>query len=168
MMIVLRLLHVITGVFWAGAVFFAVSFLFGSIRDAGPAGNAVARQLIGVRQYPKKIFIIALIAVISGFALYAQNVSMSEGAFARSRAGMVYGLGGVAAVLTLVAGMVIMTPTSSKMGALGAAIQAGGGTPSPEQAAEMARLQAKMTMGSRIAATLLLVVVITMAIARYM
>lgn len=168
MMIALRLLHVITGVFWAGAVFFAVSFLFPSIRDAGPGGNAVARQLIGVRQYPKKIFIIALIAVISGFALYAQNVSMSDGAFARSRAGMVYGLGGVAAVLTLVAGMVIMTPTSTKMGALGAAIQAGGGTPSPEQAAEMARLQAKMTMGSRIAATLLLVVVITMAIARYM
>jgi uncharacterized membrane protein len=168
MMIALRLLHILTGVFWAGAMFFAVSFLFGSIRDAGPAGNAVARQLIGVRQYPKKIFIIALLAVLSGFALYYQNISMSDGAFARSRAGMVYGLGGVAAVLTLVAGMVIMTPTSAKLGKLGAAIQASGGPPTPEQAAEMARLQAKMTMGSRIAATLLLFVVVTMAIARYM
>ena len=168
MTIVLRLLHIITGVFWAGAVFFAVSFLFGSIRDAGPAGNAVARQLIGVRQYPKKIFVIALIAVLSGFALYSQNISISDGAFARSRAGMVYGLGGVASMLTLVLGMIVMTPTSTKMGKLGAAIQAGGGTPTPEQAAELARLQGKMTMGSRIAATLLLFTVVTMAIARYM
>src|SRR5262245_14641360 len=101
MTIALRLIHIFAGVFWAGAVFFVTSFLLPSIRDAGPAGAAVSRQLIVIRKYPRTVFIIAILTVLSGLALYGHNVSISNGAFARSRAGMTYGIGGIVAILTL-------------------------------------------------------------------
>jgi uncharacterized membrane protein len=167
MIIALRLIHVFAGVFWAGAVFFVASFLMPSIRDAGPAGGEVARQLIGIRKYPRAVFIIALITVLSGIALYGMNISMSNGAFARSRAGMTYGIGAIAAVLTLVIGMAVLMPTSNKLGALGAAIQSGGGKPSPDQAAEMQRLQGRIASASLVATVLVAITVLTMAIARY-
>lgn len=167
MMLALRLIHVLAGVFWAGAVFFVVSFLMPSMRDAGPAAGAVSRQLMDVRKYPIKVLILAFLTVLSGFALYYLNIKTSAGAFARSRAGMVYGLGGVAGILTLIVGMAMLAPAGNRLSAIGAAIHKSGGPPTPEQQAEMATLQAKMNLGSRIAASLLFVVVVTMAIARY-
>jgi uncharacterized membrane protein len=167
MMIVLRLIHVLAGVFWAGTVFFFASFLLPSMRDAGPAAGAISKQLIVVRKYPRTILIIAILTVLSGFALYGMDISLSNGAFARSRSGMVFGLGGIAATLTIVIGMIVMTPTANKMAALGAAIQAGGKPPTPEQAAEQGRLQKKMGMGTQIGAVLLFIAVVCMAIGRY-
>jgi uncharacterized membrane protein len=167
MTIVLRLIHVLAGVFWAGTVFFFASFLLPSMRDAGPAAGAISKQLIVVRKYPRAILIIAILTVLSGFALYGQNISLSNGAFARSRSGMVYGFGGLAATLTIVMGFLIMTPTANKMAALGAAIQASGQPPTPEQAAEQARLGKKMGMGTQTAAALLFIAVVCMAVARY-
>jgi uncharacterized membrane protein len=167
MMIALRLIHVLAGVFWAGAVFFVVSFLLPSMRDAGPGAQAVSRQLIVIRKYPLKVLAIAIVTVLSGIGLYMKDASMSNGAFARSHAGMTYGIGAAAALATLVVGFTVLTPAANRLGALGAVIQAGGAPPTAEQQAEMARLQARMTMGSRLAASFLLVTVITMAVARY-
>jgi uncharacterized membrane protein len=168
MMIVLRLIHILTGVFWAGTVFFFASFLLPSMRDAGgPAAGAISKQLIVVRKYPRAIMMIAILTILSGFGLYGLDVSRSAGAFARSRSGMVFGLGGLAALLTIIIGMVIMTPTANKLSALGAAIQAGGKPPTAEQAAEQAALQKRMGMGTQIGAALLFICVVCMAIGRY-
>src|SRR4051812_34319577 len=104
MLIALRLIHIFAGVFWAGTVFFFVSFLLPSMRDAGPGAGPVTKQLIAVRKYPMKIFIIALVTTLSGIGLYGMDNSMSNGAFARSRSGMTLGIGGLAALLTLIVG----------------------------------------------------------------
>ncbi|HEY9230261.1 MAG TPA: hypothetical protein VIP11_26655 [Gemmatimonadaceae bacterium] len=167
MIIALRLLHILAGVFWAGAVFFVAVFLLPSIRDSGPSGGAVMRQLVGVRKYPIFVFVFALITVLSGAALYMRNVSLSAGAFARSNAGMTYGIGALAALVTLGIGMAVLTPTAKRLGVVAATVQAGGGPPSAEQAAEMGRLQARMGVATSTVAVLLLVTVLTMAIARY-
>jgi hypothetical protein len=53
------------------------------------------------------------------------------------------------------------------MGALVAAIRASGGPPSPEQAAEVQRLQVRLTNAMRVAAVLLLLAIAAMSVARY-
>ncbi|HEY7187704.1 MAG TPA: hypothetical protein VH436_14210 [Vicinamibacterales bacterium] len=58
----------------------------------------------------------------------------------------------VAALATLVVGFTMIAPSANRLGTLNAAIQAAGGPPTAEQQAEMARLQARMTLGSRLAA----------------
>src|SRR5437763_9226117 len=100
--------------------------------------------------------------------MYWRNTTISNGAFAKSTAGMTYGVGGLAALITIIVGFTVMAPTTAKLGRLGNEIAAKGGPPSGEQAATMQALQARLGMGTRIGATCLAVTVITMAIARYL
>jgi len=168
MMIVLRLLHILLGVFWAGGAFFAAMFLVPSVRAAGPAGGPVMKQLMEVRKFPIYAMVFGLITVITGLWMYFHNNSVSGGSFAKSHAGMAYGLGAVTAILTMVVGGVIMGPNSAKMAKLGGEIAAKGGPPSPEQTQMMKQIQDKLAFGARLASCLLLVTVITMALGRYL
>ena len=72
------------------------------------------------------------------------------------------------ALLTLGLGMGVITPTGKKITELTGAIGASGGPPTAEQAKTMAALQSRMMFASRAAAAVLLITVITMAIARYL
>lgn len=67
----------------------------------------------------------------------------------------------------MVLGIVVSSRTAKKLGALGAAIAAGGGTPTPEQLAENGRLQARLLAGGRAGAVILLASTLAMALARY-
>jgi uncharacterized membrane protein len=168
MIILLRLVHVLLGVFWAGGAFFAAMFLVPSVRAAGPAAGPVMRQLMEVRKYPIYAMVFGLLTVITGLWMYFHDNSISGGSFARSHAGMAYGLGAIAAILTLIIGAVIMGPTSGKMTKLGTEIAAKGGPPTPEQQAMVTVLQGRLGLGARLASILLVVTVITMAIGRYL
>jgi uncharacterized membrane protein len=165
--VVLRLLHIITGVFWAGALFFTVSVLFPAIRATGPAGGRVMRQIVVVQKYPALAGVTALITLLSGFALYWANSSLSGGMWARTRPAMVYGIGGVTALVAFVVAATVVSPTGARLALLGAEIEAAGRPPTPEQGAALAGLQRRMQLGVRLGASLLGVTVITMAVARY-
>src|SRR5262245_3451070 len=67
-MITLRLLHIVFGVFWAGAIFFFVSFLEPSIRESMPEGGKVTQALIR-RGYLNALPGIAAVTILAGFAL---------------------------------------------------------------------------------------------------
>jgi hypothetical protein len=73
----------------------------------------------------------------------------------------------VAALVTLVIGLAVITPTAGKLGGIGAAIQARGGPPTAEQAAELARLQGRMVSATQIGAVFIAIALAAMAIARY-
>ena len=66
---VLRVLHIVVGVFWVGSVVFLSLFLTPSIRAAGPAGGAVMQQLMGARR-PRWSMGAAIVTLLSGFGLY--------------------------------------------------------------------------------------------------
>lgn len=168
MMIVLRVVHILLGVFWAGGAFFAAMFLVPSVRAVGPAGGPVMRQLMEVRKFPIYAMIFGLLTVISGLWMYFHDNSVSNGSFAKSAAGMTYGVGAIAAILTLVVGATIMAPTSGKMSKLMGQIAAQGGPPTSEQQGLIQQLQGRLGLGTRLASILLLITVITMAIGRYL
>ena len=168
MIITLRIIHILLGVFWAGAAFFSAMFLVPSVRAAGPAGGPVMRQLMEIRKFPIYAMVFGLITVLSGLTMYWYDNHVSNGSFAKSRAGMTYGVGALTAILTLAVGALIMAPTSKKMAALGAQMGAQGGPPTPEQQAVMKTLQSKLGLGTRLASIFLCITVITMAIGRYL
>jgi uncharacterized membrane protein len=167
MMIVLRIVHILLGVFWAGGAFFAAMFLVPSVRASGPAGGSVMRQLMEVRKFPIYAMVFGLLTVISGLWMYLHNNSVSGGSFAKSYAGMTYGIGAITAILTLVVGATIMGPSSAKMATLMSQIAAQGGPPTSEQQGMIQHLQGRLGLGARLASILLLITVITMAIGRY-
>ncbi len=165
--LVLRLVHIVSGVFWAGAVFLMVGFIFPSVRDAGPGGGPFMQQ-VQRRRLPVFMNAAAGLTMLSGLILYGRAMAMTDGAWARTNSAMVLGIGGVATIIAAVIGGAFVSRSGIRLGKLGEAIQASGRPPSPEQAAEMSALQAKMGKAMRIVASLLLIAVIAMATARYL
>jgi uncharacterized membrane protein len=166
--ILLRVVHILSGVFWGGAVLFLGFFLLPSIGAAGPAGPKVMRQLIVVRKFPRFIGIFAMLTVLSGLWMFGRINSASGGAFARSTQGMVYGVGAIFAIVTVIIALSVAAPTGAKIIALGDQVEAGGGTPTPEQAATLAALGKRMLIGARVAAINIVIAALAMAAARYL
>ena len=69
LLIVLRVVHVVGGVFWGGAILFVVHFLEPAVRDAGPDGAKVM-QALQKRRYLDVMPVVAALTVVSGYWLY--------------------------------------------------------------------------------------------------
>lgn len=165
--IVLRIIHIAAGVFWAGAVFVNEGFLLPTMKATGPGGAPFMRHLMGVQKYPVRIATSGVLVILSGLGMYWRNGSLSNGIWFRSRSAMVYGVGGLSAIIALVFGLAVLTRAAAKMNQVGAAVQASGGPPSPEQAATIAAMQQRITSGTHFVAGLIGITVIAMAIGRY-
>ena len=167
MLILLRLTHILFGVFWAGTAIFNAVFLIPAVRSLGPAGGPVMQEIAGKRKLPVYFFISGILTVLSGFGLYWHDSAGFTNGFMRSAGGMTFGIGAVLALVAVLLGVFVVTPAAIRAGKLGAEMAAGGRTPTPEQAAEMQRLQATLGKMAVVAAGLLTLTTIAMAVARY-
>ena len=167
MLILLRVIHVLFGVFWVGTAMFNAAFLIPTVRALGPAGGAVMQEIAQKRKLPIYFFISGILTVLSGIGLFWHDSAGFTNEFMRSRGGMTFGFGGLLAIITLFLGIFVITPAAIRASKLGATIAAGGRPPTPEQGAEMQRLQAKLGSMGWVAAVLLTGTTIAMAVARY-
>ena len=165
--VVLRLLHIGAGVFWAGAIMFFGLFLEPSIRAAGPGGGQVMQQL-HLRKYSAVMPILALVAILTGFELLRRDFPGGPSAWISTRGGMTFVIGGSAALITLIMGVTVVLPTIKRVTELAARLGGMGSQPDPAVAQELVRLRGKMTLLARIATALVAVTVASMAVARYM
>jgi len=167
LVVVLRVLHIIAGAIWVGGLVIFTFFIMPSISAAGPAGRQVMGEL-GKRKYPQWIMGFMGITLLSGFALMWW-LSQSVGpAYFSSPMGRAISMGAGLAIIASIVGVVVPRPTAMKLIAINEAVQKAGGTPTPEQSAEIARLQKRMILGTRFVAVMLLLAVAAMAGARYM
>ena len=167
LVVLFRLIHIVVGVFWVGSVLFLSAFLFPAVRTLGPAGGPVMSYLTQVRGMPTRLLIAALVTIASGLVLYWHDSLGFHSEWIRSPSAMVFGAGAVCALLAVVVGLLVNNPTAKRVGALAGAIQRQGGPPNPEQAAEMQRLQLRLSGALRVVTVLLLLAVAAMAVARY-
>jgi len=168
LMIVLRLIHILAGVFWAGGAMIAAWFILPAQRAIGQPGMAFMQQLMFKQRL--RVFVLGamVLTLLSGLAMYARLAAITDGAWASSRMGIVIGVGAVAAIIAGGIGGGVVGKIGKKMMAVAGAIQAGGGTPSDAQRTEMQALQVRMMGAYRLTAGLLLVAIAAMASARYL
>src|SRR5262245_43769800 len=99
MIVTLRLVHFLAGIFWVGSVLFIPGFLAPAVRATGPAGGAVMGHVMKVRKLHAWMMGASMLVVLSGFALgWILSGSLGFGWYAVGM-GRYIGLG---AVLTLV------------------------------------------------------------------
>jgi uncharacterized membrane protein len=165
MFLILRIVHIVTGVFWAGTVFFLVSYLMPSMAAAGPGAGPVQGELMK-RKLFQRLPIIAMLAIISGFWMYYLRMQGTSGKPPREL--MVLGVGGIAAVVAIIIGFTTVRPAQDRIAAMSPEANGMPAGPAKDaKLAEIAGLRKKLTMMSRIVASLLGVTVVAMAIARY-
>ena len=168
LMVVLRVIHIIAGVFWGGGAMVAAWFILPAQRAIGQPGMAFMQQLMFKQRL--RVFVLGamVLTLLSGLAMYARLVAITDGAWARSMMGIVIGVGAVAAIIAGGIGSGVVSKIGKKMMEVAGAIQAGGGTPTDAQRTEMQALQVRMMGAYRITAALLLVAIAAMASARYL
>lgn len=166
MIIVLRFIHIISGAFWFGATMFTARFLMPSLKAAGPAAGPVMAQL-NQRKLSQAMMGAAILNVVSGVWMMFELSGGNMGAWMHLPSSQVFSAGGTLAILALIIGMIMNPPAVKRMSAIAAAVQARGGPPTPEEAAQLEALQGRLRTGTIIVATLLFAAVTAMAVARY-
>lgn len=160
-MIVLRVVHIVGGVFWVGAILFISFFLLPAMRQAGPAAAGPLMQGLNQRKLFTIVPVVALITMLAGFRLMQ---IISGGAFADyfwSSSGQWYGASSVPVILAFLVGVFIGRPATLKARKLAAEDR-------EKNQAEIGALQVRAGLAMRITAILLLVGATGMAVARYL
>lgn len=165
--LLLRLVHILAGLFWVGAAVMMAGFIEPVAREAGPAGGRFMQGLVQQRRLPLYFTISALLTILSGLALYWRASAGLQWSWVLSGPGLAFTIGAVAAIVAAVLGQVINAPTAVKIGAVGAQMQAAGGPPSAALVAQMQALQAQLRLAVRVVAVLLVIAAASMAVARY-
>ncbi|HEX2025591.1 MAG TPA: hypothetical protein VHH92_04260 [Actinomycetota bacterium] len=164
--IVLRVVHIAAGIFWVGAATFLLVFVEPTMHALGPQGGPFMRHMTAVRKMPTVIAVSAVLTIVAGIWLYWRDTGGFEPDVIATGPGIGFGVGGLAAILAFVLGLTLVRPRVERMGALAGAMASG--SPSPEQAQEMAALQRKLRSISVFNQVLLVIAVIAMATARYL
>jgi hypothetical protein len=166
--ITLRLIHIFTGVFWAGAAWMIAGFVEPAVRATGPEGGKFMRQLAGPGRLPFFMQAASGLNVLSGLLLYWRASGGLQTSWITSGPGLGYTVSSLAALAAFVLGFLIQGRAAERMAALGREIQAAGGPPNPAQIKEMQALQERIRQGGLVGGVLLAIAVIGMGVARYL
>jgi hypothetical protein len=167
LLITLRIAHILSGVLWVGAAVLTDVFLGPAIRNSGPAGNEVMRQLVQVRRMPVYMTVNMALSVLSGAGLMVALSAASGASWLHSPFGRTLSVGALAAVLGAVVGVFGTKPAAQRLAALGAEIQTAGGSPSSAHLAELESVRLRLGRTTRWVTTLLIAAAAAMACARY-
>ena len=164
LVIVLRVLHIMGGVFWVGGALATNFFVGPTIGATGDAGKQFAGYLMSKTRFTAAMTGGALVTVIAGFLLYGIDSAWFTSAWQSSGPGIGFSIGALFALVGLVTG--IMNGNNNRaMGQIGAQIQ---GKPTEEQAAKLGAIRKRQAWVVPVNSYSLLLAVFFMAIARYL
>jgi hypothetical protein len=167
MMILLRLVHILLGIFWVGATIFTTFFLFPSL-IGDPATMGKVGQGLMRRRFMMIMPLVALFTILSGLAMLRVTSGGQMDAYMQTPAGRTFGMAGGIAILAFILGISLARPAGMKAAQLGA--QMASVTDPAERTrlqSEMAALQKKSGMITVLVTVLLIIAAAGMAIARY-
>ena len=163
----LRLIHILAGIFWVGTTLFLAFFLAPALASAGPAGGAVMGGLQR-RGMMTVLPVSALLTIGSGAWLYQLVSGGSIAAFMRTSVGATLAGAGTLALVAFVLGMAVARPTAMAAARLSQELSTA--TDEAERARrqeQLRALQRRNALVSRVVAIMLIVSAAGMAVARY-
>lgn len=168
-MVILRVVHIVTGVIWVGSLFVVVVFVQPTAATLGPAGAPFMSELRR-RRLVDVVFIDALFTVVAGSLLYWHDwhTYPGFGDWIGSSFGASLTVGALLAMSGLVVAAVLTRPTIGRLVSLGRQAVGADGTPMPEMAAQIGALQRRLVVAERVSFSLVLLAVVAMASARYL
>jgi hypothetical protein len=167
-LIVLRLVHVVPAMLWLGGAVLGGFFLQPAAAALGPAGQSFMEYLIERRRMGVFFPIVATLTILGGAALYWVDSGGLQLGWITSPTGVAFTIGGLAALIAFVGGLILIGPSIAEQTALHAELAGGDGVATDDQRRRLARAEGRMRLASRVDMPLLLLSAVTMAIARYL
>ena len=167
-LLVLRLIHVLGGIFWVGSLMYTSFFLVPVVRSS----PAVAGQVMaGLQQ--RRLFVVlptvALLTMLSGIRLLMIASAGFSDSYLSSNTGRAFSVGAGAAIIAFLISMFVSRPAFVNAGKLGASLATTTDEGGRQRlTAEMQRLNRRAAIANTIVLVLLLLTAASMAIARYL
>jgi uncharacterized membrane protein len=167
-LIVLRIIHVLGGIFWVGSALFTTFFLVPALGRLGPAAAGPVMGALQQRRLFTILPVVALLTIVSGVRLLQIMSAGFAAPYFASRMGQTFLWSGVAAVCAFLLSILVARPAAVRSGQLGASMAT---TPDADRAArsaEIEKLRRRTGLASMIAMVLLIGAATGMAVARYL
>ena len=165
--LILRLVHIVGGIFWVGGTLLTTFFLIPAIASMGPAGGEVFAA-VQRRKLSTWMFSASLLSVAAGLRLmWIASSGFSSGYFATAT-GKAFGFAAALAVLALLLGMMVARPAAMRAAQLGGSMASAPPEKRPEIAAQIAVLRRRSAIFGTTVAILLLLAAAGMSVARYL
>jgi hypothetical protein len=166
LMVLLRFLHILSGIFWVGSALMLTYFISPSVQATQESGQKFFSHLLQKTPLMKIITSTALITVGAGLALYWVDSDGFKSGWMYSGPGLGFGLGGLAGLIGLYYG-IQQGRRSTAMVELGKQVQSQGHPPTEDQLKSIQNLQAQLKTGGLLNAIFLLLASLLMATARF-
>src|SRR3990172_8783423 len=106
LVIFLRIVHIVAGVFWVGGVLIMTFFIGPTIGATAEAGQRFVGHLMNNLKFSNRMSIAAGLTILAGFILYwIDSASFSSAAWMNSGPGRGFGIGAAFALIGFVFGI---------------------------------------------------------------
>ena len=166
-LLVLRIVHVLGGIFWLGSGLFTSFFLIPALGSLGPKAAGPVMGALQQRRLFTVLPVVAILTIVSGVRLLHIASAGFAPAYFDSRTGQTLLWSGVAAVIAFLLSLVVSRPAAIRLGQLSASLAT---IPEAERAgrsSEIERLRRRSSIASTVAMVLLVAAAVGMAVARY-
>ena len=167
-LIVFRIIHVGSAMIWFGGAIIGAFFLQPTAAALGQAGQPFMDHLMKRRRMGMFFPIVAALTILGGTALYGRVSGGLQVSWITSPTGLAFTIGGLAALVAFVGGLVLIGPAIGEQTAVQAELTRGDGMPTESQRQRLARAEGRLRLANRLDLPLLLVAGLTMAVGRYL
>lgn len=166
-LLILRLLHIIASVCWAGGAIVFFLFVEPTAKALAPSGMEFVQHMVTKRRFSIYMVISSTLTVLTGGMLLWRHASGNWLDYVQTGPGLIFTLGSAAGVLVYFIGLLGINPRALKLAKLGEQIQAGGSPPTPAQGALLQKLDREMSRLSLADFVLVALSLLLMSTARY-
>ena len=138
--LVLRLIHIVAGAFWFGAVFTNFLFIQPAAAAAGPPAAGFSYQLLHHRRFATALIGSGAVTVLAGIVLLVITTNGLDPALLFSSGRLGYTFGGVLAILAFGIGSLYVFPRARIVERTLGTVIGEGRPPTPEEQALLARV----------------------------
>src|SRR5688500_20258407 len=110
-MVVLRILHILAGVFWVGAAFTTILFLQPTALEVGPAARPFMAHLAGKRRLVDWVLRAAGLTILAGVLMYWRVSGGLDGDWLSSAPGVSLTVGALCGIAAFSLGLSVVRPT---------------------------------------------------------
>jgi len=166
-LILLRLIHIVCSVIWAGGMIYLAVFVIPAAKSLGADGAIFIRQLSGTNKLPVVMNAAAIFSMVTGILLMQKLLGGIQLAF-NSTHGIMIVIGALLALAGFIIGVSVNLPAAKRMNAIGKITAASGHQPDSAQLEELQRLRSKSFAATNVIAILLFASLILMSIVKYL
>jgi hypothetical protein len=166
--IILRIVHIGTGIMWAGGAALFFFYLEPTMTTLGPAAEPFVNEMINRRKAPIYFAATSTFTVLAGAILYWRDSGGLQVSWITTATGLAFTIGGISALIAWLGSNLLIPRTIGEMGPITDEMKRAGGPPSPELMGRLHAVQERLRAVGLADLLLIGIAVLAMASARFL